>query len=105
LYREQGNYELAESTYKRVLKNSEQYLDKEKIDSRVTTHNLALLYSLQNKFELAEPLFDAALASLEKRLGPNHPEVAKVLKEKAVLYKKTNRETEAKYCVIALKKS
>ncbi len=95
LYREQGNYALAESTYQGVLKNSEKYLSKEKLESSATMHNLGLLYMLQNKFELAEPLFDAALTSLEKSVGPNHPEVAKTLKEKAKLYKKTNREKQA----------
>ena len=44
----------------------------------------------------ADPLYTSALASLEVSVGPSHPEVATVLKGKAQLYSKTNRQAEAK---------
>src|SRR5260221_14646009 len=56
----------------------------------------ALLCNARDKYELAEPLFQQALAIREKSLGADHPHVAIVLKEYAILLWKTNRQEEAK---------
>ena len=44
---------------------------------------------------LAEPLYKRALAIREQALGPHHPSVATSLNGLAVLYRATERDTEA----------
>ena len=44
----------------------------------------------------AEPLFKRSLAILEKALGPEHPQVATILRNMAEYYKKTGKKKEAK---------
>lgn len=56
--------------------------------------NLAWLYYDQDGYAEAEPLFRRALAIWEKVLGPDHPDVARSLKNIAQLYRATNREKE-----------
>ncbi|NOU35329.1 MAG: tetratricopeptide repeat protein [Kiritimatiellaceae bacterium] len=57
--------------------------------------NLALLYTTQNRYAKAEPLYRRSLAIREKAFGLNHPNVAQTLENMAVLYRKTGREKEA----------
>ncbi len=58
-------------------------------------NNLAALYRDQGKYEQAEPLFQQALATLKERLGAEHPTVAGVLEQYALLLRQTQRKTEA----------
>ncbi len=49
----------------------------------------------QGNYVAAEPLFKRSRAIQEKVLGPEHPNVAQVLENYAVLLRKTNRNAEA----------
>ena len=61
----------------------------------MSLNNLALLYGTQGHYAQAEPLYKRSLAIKEKALGPNHPDVAKILNNLAILYRATKRETQA----------
>lgn len=52
-------------------------------------------YETQGEYAQAEPLYKRALAISEKALSPNLPFVVSILKNRAKLYRKTDRETEA----------
>ncbi len=54
-------------------------------------NNLAALYHAQGRYAEAEPLYNRALAILEKALGPGHPLVATSLNNLAELYKAQGR--------------
>jgi hypothetical protein len=54
-----------------------------------------VLYSNQDRYAEAEPLFKRALAILEKALGPEHPNVATVLENRASLLRNMGRPEEA----------
>jgi hypothetical protein len=47
------------------------------------------------RYAEAEPLYQRALAILEKALGPSHPHVATTLENYALLLRKTKRDGEA----------
>ena len=49
----------------------------------------------QGKYAEAEPLYQRALGIWETALGPEHPNVASVLENYAVLLRKTGRESQA----------
>ncbi len=61
----------------------------------VSAVSLAELYRAQGKYTEAEPLYQRALAIVEKALGPEHPQVATVLGNYAALLHKLNRDAEA----------
>lgn len=48
--------------------------------------NLAMVYTQQGQYDLAQPLLERVLKIHEKRYGPNHPNVAHALTDLAVLY-------------------
>ena len=52
----------------------------------VTLSNFALLYDVQGKYDLAEPLYQKSLAIKEKILGQGHPSVTADLNNLAGLY-------------------
>jgi len=56
---------------------------------------LAGLYSSQGRYEMAEPLYQQALALRRELLGDRHPSVASSLNDLAVLYANQGRLTEA----------
>ena len=58
-------------------------------------NNLALLYCGQGLYAQAEPLYKKSLVILIKALGPDHPNVASILENPALLYRKTGRNIEA----------
>ena len=58
-------------------------------------NNLAGLYLDQGKYEEAEPLYQRSLMILEKAVGPEHPNVVKVLKGYIDLLRKTGRNDDA----------
>ncbi len=60
-----------------------------------TLNNLALLYSYRGNYAEAEPLYERALATVEKALGPEHPHVATSLENYAALLRETGRDAEA----------
>ena len=57
--------------------------------------NLAELYRAQDKYAEVEPLYERALAILEKALGSDHPVVANALFDLAVLYDEQGKYEEA----------
>ena len=59
-------------------------------------NNLAALYYNQGKYAQAEPLVQRALAIWEKTLGPEHPTVATVLENYALLLREMKRGAAAR---------
>ena len=57
--------------------------------------DLAEMYYAQGRYAEAEPMLRQVLAVREKKLGPNHPEVAASLNNLAALYKDQGRYAEA----------
>ncbi len=55
-------------------------------------NNLAALYQDQDKYTEAEPLQKRSVAIFEKALGPDHPSVAVILGNYAVLLRAMHRE-------------
>src|SRR6267142_5844403 len=53
--------------------------------------NLAELARLRGQFEEAEPLYERALALARKGLGPDSPELASFINQKASLYQEEQR--------------
>ena len=60
-----------------------------------SVNNLALLYYVQGKYDLVEPLFRRAIAIHEEAYGPEDPEVATNLSNLALLYVAQSRHDEA----------
>jgi tetratricopeptide (TPR) repeat protein len=56
---------------------------------------LAALYARQGRNADAERLFKRSVATFEKTLGPNHPDLADVLENLAALYKDQGRYADA----------
>ncbi|MCH8952376.1 MAG: tetratricopeptide repeat protein [Proteobacteria bacterium] len=56
---------------------------------RVSLNNLAALYDDQGNYAEAAPLYRRSLAIRENTLGPEHPDVAKVLDNYAALLRKS----------------
>ena len=52
-------------------------------------------YQAQGKYAEAEPHYQRALAISEKALGPEHPNVARILENYADLLRKLDRNAEA----------
>jgi len=61
----------------------------------LASFTLAGLYDAQGRYAQAEPLYQQALAIVEKALRPDHPDVARVLENYAALLHKLNRDAEA----------
>ena len=57
-------------------------------------NNLAGLYYTQGKYDLAEPLYERALAICEKVLGPDHPNTIQLRENIAQM--KADREAAGK---------
>ncbi len=91
---QEGRYAEAERHWTAALKEAETFGEQ---DTRLATslNNLALLYGNQGEYGEAEPLYQLALAILEKALGPEHPQVAAGLNNLALLYKTQGKYTEA----------
>ncbi len=58
-------------------------------------NNLAELYREQGKYAQAEPLYQRALAIVEKALGPDRPDVAQALENYADLLSRMGRDEGA----------
>jgi hypothetical protein len=53
------------------------------------------LYHARGRYGDAEPLYKRSLGILEKTLRPEHPDVAQILDNCAVLLRKIGRDSEA----------
>ena len=58
-------------------------------------NNLGELYRAQSRYAEAEPLYKRSLSILEKALGPDHPDVATVLKDYAGFLREVGKTEEA----------
>ena len=87
-------YAEAEPPWRMALELAEQFRNGEYLVG-TSLNNLAALYRNQGKYADAGPLYQRALAILEKALGPEHPNVATSLENYAVLLRKTDRNAEA----------
>jgi tetratricopeptide (TPR) repeat protein len=58
-------------------------------------NNLALLYWNQGKYEQAEPLFQRALETRERLLGPEHPDTLSTVNNLAELYRRQGKYERA----------
>jgi tetratricopeptide (TPR) repeat protein len=65
----------------------------------MSQNNLALLYSSQERYEEAEPLYLSVLKMYKRMLGDEHPDLATSQLNLGVLYQKQGRcaEAEAPY--------
>lgn len=86
VYKEMGNYAVAESLYKRSHAIFEKTLFAEDPTIGTSLGNLAELYRLMGNYAVAEPLIKRSLAINEKALGPDHPGTATSLGNLALLY-------------------
>ncbi len=91
---QRGDYEEAVGQTKAALKEAEDF---EGLDSRLagTLNNLATLYESLGRHGKAEPLYKRSLATAEKALGPEHPDLAAILNNLAGLYQAQGRIGEA----------
>lgn len=89
-----GRYSDAEGAYRAALKDAERF-GPENMVMASCYHDLAALYSAQEKFTEAEPLFRKAAHIWEVTRGPNHPNVATALHNLAGLLEATGRDAEA----------
>ena len=92
---EEGRYAEAEKRWLAALEEAENFGPD---DERLATslNNLAGLYDNQGKHAEAEPLYQRALAIVEKALAPEHPDLATSLENYARLLRKIDRDAEAK---------
>src|SRR5262249_1004110 len=61
----------------------------------LSLNNLGELYHAQGRYSDAEPLYKRSLATREKALGPDHPDVAVSLNNLAELYRTQGRYSDA----------
>jgi hypothetical protein len=59
-------------------------------------HDLAETYRRSGRFGEAEPLYQRAMQTVTKRLGPEHPDVTTCMLSYARLLQDTGRKREAK---------
>ena len=91
---ERADYPRAQKMFAAAVTAAERFGDDDLRLAR-SLNNLAAAYAAQGKYAEAEPLYQRALAILEKVLGPDHPDVAAVLSNYADLLRATKRGTEA----------
>ncbi|HEV2495519.1 MAG TPA: tetratricopeptide repeat protein [Terriglobia bacterium] len=84
---EQGHYPAAESALRKVLAVDS--------DDPLVLNNLGIVLEAEAKYTEAEPLYRRALATNEKALGPEHPDVATDLNNLAALYAEQGEYAEA----------
>jgi tetratricopeptide (TPR) repeat protein len=61
----------------------------------ITLNNLAEVYRAQGRWEDAGRFYPQAIAIIEKNLGPDHPTVAGLLENYAVVLRRARRDAEA----------
>jgi tetratricopeptide (TPR) repeat protein len=94
-YEGQGLYALAEDSYQRCLKATQELFGDRHPNVATSLNNLAELNRLQGRYEEAEPLHQQALALRQELLGDSHPDVATSLNNLALLYYLQGRYEEA----------
>jgi tetratricopeptide (TPR) repeat protein len=94
-FRKQGKFRQAEKPARRLLEISRQVHGNDHIKSAVASHNLAIIYHMQQKYGQAEPLYKHALTIKTKILGAADPDVIQLLYSYSELLKKTYRDDQA----------
>jgi tetratricopeptide (TPR) repeat protein len=96
-FRGRKYYEQSVELYNKGLIIREEVLGPEHPAVAQTLYNLVdIYYRRWQKFELAEPLFQRAIAIYEKAQLMDHPELAHILRSYAILLSALNRNAEAK---------
>jgi tetratricopeptide (TPR) repeat protein len=95
LYCLQGKHADAEPLLHRSLAIMEK-ADPEHIETSAILEQLAGLCEVQGRYAATELILQRSLAIRERALGPDHPHVANVVKQMAVLYEKIGKKDEAK---------
>ena len=67
--------------------------------ARHCAHELALLHKDLGQYAAAEPLYLRAVEVKEKFLGKEHPDVAEVLNDLAVLYRREGKYAKQNRCI------
>jgi tetratricopeptide (TPR) repeat protein len=84
LYQSDGRFPEAEGLYQRSLVLLRK-LPEPNISLGIEFNNLAMLYVSESRYGEAEGLFQKSLSILNLRLGPEHPALASVLSNLALL--------------------
>ena len=95
LYRNLGKYSAAEPLLHRSLAIMEK-VDPENIEISAILEQLGEVCQAQGRYEAAELILLRSLTIRERALGPDHPNLAKLLENMAFFYKQTGRKDEAK---------
>ena len=61
----------------------------------MSLNGLGRAFHAQGRYLEAEPLYERSLTIMEEALGPEHPSLAQVLENHAVLLRETDRMDEA----------
>jgi tetratricopeptide (TPR) repeat protein len=67
----------------------------EHLDTAASLNSLAMLYQAISAYAEAAPLYEHALAIMEKTLGPEHPNTATALNNLALIYQATGTYAKA----------
>jgi CHAT domain-containing protein len=81
-----GSYDLAAQNYVQAIQLADAALGADSITAAAYRQNLALLRKDQKNYVEAETLYQTVRGVMERKLGSNHPEVAKVDGNLAMLY-------------------
>ena len=84
LFRTEGQYELAEQTYLRVLQANRLRFGPDHPSTNLITTNLAICCRNEEKYREAERHFDDAIISFTRSLGPDHPDTLRAIMNKTV---------------------
>ena len=86
VYKRTGQFEKAESLYKKSLNIQEKLLIKDDPMIAGILNNLAGIYNLQGQYEKAKPLYEDALTMDTKIFGEDHPETATDMNNLGAVY-------------------
>jgi len=94
---EQGRYSEAAELFQSAIRN----LEASEVEGNalgMSVYGLALSRYRQNEFANAAPLFRRSLTMLERNLGPEHPDVVRILQYLATSLQKAGDFVEAEQC-------
>ncbi|NQU06328.1 MAG: tetratricopeptide repeat protein [Calditrichaeota bacterium] len=95
LHRAQRRFDEAEPLYEKSLAISEKMFGKDHSKLTTTLNNLAEFYRIQGRYIKAEQYYKRAISIIERKL-PDHPNLAVLLINYALMLDEANRHDEAK---------
>ncbi|MFQ5542301.1 MAG: tetratricopeptide repeat protein [Candidatus Binatia bacterium] len=98
LYQAQGRYTDAELLLHKALAIMDN-VDPDNLETSAVLEQLAEVWQAQGRYAATEIILQRSLAIRERALGPDHPHVANVLNQMAMLYQKVGKKDEAKRLV------